>query len=321
MKSTKSGDLVLRGFHWDTTYLNRNSPRNGRITFLSLETDPICNAKCLYCFSGPELGKFPNNSLTLEEYKNIIKQAKELGAKTISFPGIGEPTLDKNLKPLIEFINKIGFISVIYTNGFIEKDMADFFYKNNVSLIVKIDSLNKERFERLVGLPFEIYKKRLNYLVNLYESGIEKKDKFSIVRLAANTVVTYINKEDIKEIADFCKSSHIKYFVAELAKVGDAKKNWGILTKGQTDDLYKIAKKYNTWISSAILDNRCGLFSHGITIDVNGDLVGCPTARWIRLGNTRKSSLKDLIKIYRQKVYSEKEHYCLARELSLKESN
>lgn len=313
----KFQNLVLKGFHWDIDYLKKNSPQNGRLTFLSLETAPICNAKCLYCFSVPELGKIPKDSLTLWEYKEIIKQARELGAKTICFPGIGEPTLDKKLKSLVKFINNLELVSVIYTNGFVSKELADFLYKNNVSLIIKIDSLDKERFENLVGLPFEIYKKRLDYLVDLYKKDIEKKDKFSIVRLASNTVVTYINKEDIKAIYDFCESHHIKYFIAGLAKVGDAEKNWEILTNSQIDDLYKIVKKYDTWVSSVTLDNRCGLFSYGITIDVNGDLIGCPTARWIRLGNIRKSSLKDLIRSYNQEVYSGKEHYCLARELSL----
>ncbi|MDI6603232.1 MAG: radical SAM protein [Patescibacteria group bacterium] len=312
--------LILKGFHWNVNHLKKDSPENGRISFLSLNLTARCNARCLYCFVGPEINKkIRQKPLTLSEYKNIIKQAKNLGAKTICFAGVGEPTLDKNLKPLVKYINKLGLITVIYTNGLFKKELGNFFLKNNVSLIIKIDSLNKKHFEKLVGLPFNTYKENLYYLAKIFKKNIERKENFILTRLAANTVVTQINKKDIKQIANFCSRNNIKYFVAGLSKSGRAsdKQVWTTLTGGKINELYNIVKKYNTWVSSATLDRRCGLFAHGITIDANGDLIGCPTVRWMRLGNIKNFSLKKLIGIYRKKTYSLKKHFCLGRELTL----
>ncbi|MCD6193330.1 MAG: radical SAM protein [Candidatus Aminicenantes bacterium] len=309
----------MNGFHWDKQYLRANSLDKNKIVFFSLEMSPQCYAKCLYCFSGPELNKEVKEPLTFREYKKIITEGKELGVKTVVFPGIGEPFLDEKLKPLIEFAHKLGLVSVIYTCGIIDEEMIQFLKNHNVTLIVKIDSLNKSHYEKLVGIAYEKFRKSLDQIIKLYTSTFSEYNGCILTRLAANTVVTNINKNDIAEIAAFCEKYNIKHFVEELSKTGWAKDNWKELVGDNWAELKEIAWSYGNWVSSATMDNRCGLFAHGITIDANGDLLGCPTARWIKLGNIRKNLLQDLVKIYRHKIHSLKPHYCLARELTLSE--
>ncbi|MCK4445509.1 MAG: radical SAM protein [Candidatus Marinimicrobia bacterium] len=315
-KNNMRKKLLLYGFHWDKKYLKINSPENGRITFLSLEMKAICNAKCLYCLWGPELNKEVRDTLTLKEMKNIIKEGKELGVKTVVFPGRGEPTLDLNLRPLVEFISKLGLTSVIYTYGVLNDDIIKFLYNHNANLIIKIDSLNKNHYEKLVGLPFENFKESLNSIANVYKNSGLKGNNYLITRLAANTLVTEINKNDLSDITHFCKENNIKHFIASVVKVGWAEDNWKELTGNNVAKLHKVNSSSENWISSATVDGNCGLFAHGVSIDTDGNLIGCPTARWIRLGNIRRNSLQDLIKIYRDRIHSLEQHYCLARELT-----
>jgi len=312
--------LKLNGFQWDLEYLKNNSPECGRITFLSLEMGPFCNARCLYCFSGPEINTQVYDHLSLEEYKESIRCARNLGAKTLLFPGIGEPTLDKKLKAIISFANGLGLVSVVYTHGVLDLNTIQFLKNHNTSLILKVDSLNSHNYERLVGLPYSKFRTSLKNIIRIYRNTSVDCNDFIITHLAANTVVTLINKDEVHQIRDFCQKYHIIHFVENLSKVGNAKKNWHELVGNDQAELAQIVSEYDTWVSSATVDGKCGLFCYGVTIDANGDMIGCPTARWIRLGNIRNSSLPELVKIYKFDLHNSEKHYCLARELSLKKA-
>jgi len=309
--------LVLCGFHWDKKYLTTHSVQNDKITFLSLEMTPNCFGKCLYCFSGPELNIKPKKPLSLEEYKNIILEGKKLGVKTIVFPGVGEPSLDENLKPLVEFNNELGLVSVVYTLGILERDTVEFFREKNVSLIVKLDSLDKNHYEKLVGAKFEDFKKSMDAIIKTYKNAKKEYNGYLITKLATNTVVTNINKDDLDDIAKFCNKHNILHFVETLAKIGWAERNWEELVGKNESELANIAEKYNNWVSSASIDSRCGLFAHGITIDINGDLLGCPTMRSVRLNNIRdvkrNSPLEELIGVCKERIYNSSQYFCFGR--------
>lgn len=307
-------NLIVRGFDVEPDYLSENSPRNERISFLSLQTKPVCNAKCLYCFSGPELGKVPEDSLTLGEYKGIITQAKTLGAKTVVFSGVGEPTLDNNLPELVRFVHETGLTPIIYTNALFRKDLVKFFYDNGVSLMIKIDTLDPRVYRELIADFYDKFREILDLILKTYKS--EQNDS-EITRLGADTVVTNLNKDNLEEICNFCRGHKIKHFVSSLTKIGWARDNWELLVGENVEGLNNLVSKYFTGVSSQTLDNRCGLFAYGITIDVNGDLIGCSSGRWLRLGNARRQSLDRLIKIYKERIWNDKPNYCLARELSL----
>lgn len=328
----KNRELVVKGFDIPANYLRENSPKKDRISFLSLNTMPFCNASCLYCFSGPELGKIPERPLHLREYKEVIEQAKVLGAETVVFPGIGEPTLDINLSNIIEFCFQKNLASVVYTNGVWDTPypsgtlrnsfhLLNFFYSHNTSLLIKIDTLKAGNYRYLTcSNYFEIFKKNLDEIIGEYKPEELAKCSKNLTRLGACTVVTNINKKDIREISNFCKEHRIKHFVSNLAKVGYAENTWQELVGENKKELDRIVEKYSTGVSAQTLDNRCGLFAYGVTIDVNGDLIGCSTARWIRLGNIREKSLAELVKIYAEKIHCDEERFCLGREIFLGEN-
>jgi MoaA/NifB/PqqE/SkfB family radical SAM enzyme len=272
----------------------------------------------LYCFSGKEINVESAGGLTLGEYKDIILNSKDLGARTLLFPGVGEPTLDKNLKPLIDFAHGLGLVSVVYTCGVLDSSTIEFFRNHDVGLILKVDSFDERNYERLVGLPYQRFRESLDRIVEVYNGTVAKyDDAFILTRLAANTVVTRINRNDIRDISVFCDEHRILHFVENLSMVGSAIDNWAMLVGNDEGELAKVVSDFgNRWVSSATVDNKCGPFAYGVTIDINGDMIGCPTARWIRLGNVRESSLVDLIKIYKSEINFGEEHYCLARELA-----
>ncbi len=129
-------------------------------------------------------------------------------------------------------------------------------------------------------------------------------------------MVTKINKDDVDEIATFCRANSILHFTVGLARVGSADKNWTRIADDKLEELNVVANSYPRWVTSATLDDRCGLLAHGVTIDVTGDVVGCPSMRAMRIGNVRNRPLTELMEVYRQTVHTSRYHYCLAREAS-----
>jgi MoaA/NifB/PqqE/SkfB family radical SAM enzyme len=259
--------------------------------------------------------------LSLHEYRRLIEEAKLLGLRTVVYPGVGEPLLDSKIKELVEFSTDLGVTSVVYTCGIIDEHTLAFLRSRDVSLILKIDSLDPPTYERLVGVPFERFQESLRRILHVYHDGHQEADGRVLTRLAANTVVTRLNKHHVESIAGLCQQHGVIHFVETLSKVGAAAEHWEELVGDELPELAKIAERYGRWVSSGTIDGRCGLYAHGITVDVNGDLLACPTSRWIRLANAREHTVRELIRICVEGVHTSRPRYCLARELSLAEKD
>ena len=105
---------LFKGYHFPMKIYWDNY-NNGGFTQLSLDLTSNCNYRCDWCFNKHLINK-KTDSLSLKEKEKILKEAVKLGAKTLVFPGTGEPTLDPDFYPLVEIAHKLGLITVVYTN-------------------------------------------------------------------------------------------------------------------------------------------------------------------------------------------------------------
>ena len=159
-----------------------------------------CNLRCIYCLSSaPFVNEQGNNGneikLSLEDIKNNIKQAKELGIKTVSITGSGEPLLYKNLRELIKFIKRLDLEVVLFTNSLLlNKDLAVWLNEKNVNLMVKLNSFSPKINDKLVGIEGaqKIFLEKINMLSDL---GFAR-DK----RLALNCIILRENYDEIPDL-------------------------------------------------------------------------------------------------------------------------
>lgn len=88
------------------------------LKLLVIKPTLACTSNCKTCHNRKELYKKLSNQkvLSLEEWKKIISDAKELGAKRLMISG-GEPTLYKDLTKLITHGNEVGLKVSVNTNG------------------------------------------------------------------------------------------------------------------------------------------------------------------------------------------------------------
>ena len=80
-----------------------------------IENTDFCNAACTIC---------PHDKLTrtkttmpLPHFRRLVDEAVELGAKTISIFGFGEPLMDKGLEKKIRYCADLGLETFITSNG------------------------------------------------------------------------------------------------------------------------------------------------------------------------------------------------------------
>jgi len=123
-----------------------------------IETVNSCNGSCSIC--PREKLTRPKMKMFFEDFVGLVDQAKELGAKTISIFGFGEPFLDESLEHKIAYCRMMGLETFITTNG----SLVDF----NRARKVILAGLNHIRFsvhgEKIQGS--KIYKEALRNIGN-----------------------------------------------------------------------------------------------------------------------------------------------------------
>ena len=300
---------------------------NDELTFLLLNQPPLCNYHCRRCFMPEERRGLQKNSLTLEDYKEIIPKAKRLGMKCIEISGEGEPLLSENLNGIIKLAYKNNFITTLITNGSqLTPEYIDFFYKNNVTLIISIFSLKKEKYEsdNLSCGYFEKVIEMLKIASNIYKNDIKNFNNSIVYRLAVHTPMQLDNLEDLKIIKRFCDEYNIFFSVAPLAATGGGEKIKNLMiTDEKANLLTKIS--HNSIILSKTskeeLGRRvCGTCFYGLNIGYDGSLLFDAHAGYEIgdiLGNIRKYPMEELIRrqrIFIKEMFNNIKGFCPVRD-------
>lgn len=110
-------------------YLHRNEYQPRTITFpprssipktLYLHPSYRCNLQCVYCYNSKDRLFFTenesHNELTVEDYRLLFRQARQLGIKELVYTG-GEPLLRKDIFEMARISKEMGFQTRIITNG------------------------------------------------------------------------------------------------------------------------------------------------------------------------------------------------------------
>ncbi len=185
---------------------------NNGILNCDIEITKHCNIQCKFCYSSS--GKPLDNELTLEEIKQVITDAKELGARTVTLTG-GEPTIHPQFFEIVEFIRSKDMLPQIFSNGtLITKEFAQTLFKNNVYPCISIESLNPSVHDNLTGVKGS-FEKTFQAIKNLIEVGYTKE-----MPLTINAVITKINYNDLEELWKWADQNDIQPFLLRLIPTG-----------------------------------------------------------------------------------------------------
>ena len=160
----------------------------------------ICSFDCIYCQLGKQLNKTThrNNFISITDMKKEVSQVlQNITPDVITFSGIGEPTLAKNMDLAIETIKKITNIPLaILTNSTLmnREDVRKTLNKLDI-VVAKLDAPNEKLFQK-INQPAE------NITFRSTVEGIEEFKKIFSGKLSIQTMFMNNNIQYSEEIAN-----------------------------------------------------------------------------------------------------------------------
>jgi MoaA/NifB/PqqE/SkfB family radical SAM enzyme len=259
-----------------------------------------CNLHCPTCYR--DAGKSLAKELTFEECKNILRQAKALGAQTWLITGSGEPFMDPKLLPLIEYARTLRMNVVVFTNNtFITRDLAFHLFDRKVSIVAKLNSFVPDIQDFFVGTP-GAHRNIYQGLQILMDAGFNKTCPS---RLGIDSVIVRQNYREIPKIFRFCRDNNIVPYITTELHGGRGVKNaqaLDITVNGIKRIFYYLRDvdrmEYGfDWMPHPpiVAGGSCRKIIHQLFVGPTGEIGFCP-GLGTSLGNIRKVTLTETLK-------------------------
>ncbi len=196
---------ILSGYTYEPEDAYR-ARDEGRLLAIRVETNTSCNLRCRYCYAESGAAR---REVPLEKLKAAIDQAAQLGLESVVVIGGGEPTLYSGFRELISYIHLRGIIPVVFSNTMaMDRELAEFLYSQDASVMGKLDSLRDPVQDFLGGLDGAAKRIRTG-LQNLLDVGFGNPEDPHRLRLGVSFVTNRANLMEIEDIWHFCRSNNI----------------------------------------------------------------------------------------------------------------
>ncbi len=269
--------------------------RNGRLLSMEIEFNSVCNFHCIYCYASENGNR--RNELTKDQFKDVITQAKNLGARKIIILG-GEPMLYPSIMEMIEFIRSLGMEIELFTNGTgITADMARTLHDYKVRVVLKMNSFDEKMQDMLSGRT-GAYAQIHHAFANLKQAGYPSVDRF----MGVSTIICQQNIEELPRMWEWLRDQNIAPYFEMITPQGGAKENLAldINTKQAEAFFHKIAeidsRKYgNHWDPRPpLVGGVCLRHQFSCAVSSEGNVQPCVGVT-IPIGNVRDNKLKDIL--------------------------
>jgi len=272
-KENKMPQLILKG---SALYLDMERKiGESKLDYVMLNLPFQCNYQCGKCCNRNRAYK--KGRLQLGQIQNFIWRCKNLGARVLVMVGEGEPTLDHNFRKIIAYTNKIGLTPYIFTNGsMLNRELAIFLTQNNASLIINIDFLDANKYDKAVNKKgaFKELMENIRITREIYRPKIFTLGRFQVTYLAVNLVLNNENFSQIKKIKEFCNDD-ILFVVNKPIKIGAAAQSWEKFD--QAEDLL-ISPEVSYPLGTVVEGEPCAYLRHGISVGSDGSVLACAYA-------------------------------------------
>lgn len=285
----------LKGLDFSTEEIRRARKEN-RMLVISIETSNVCNLKCIYCYT--DAGKKLPNELTLDEYKNILDQAIELGAKEVAIAGAGEPLLDPQFFKILDLIKERNLYLILYTNAtLIDKVVARKLFDSPVTIVATLNSMKPEVQNELCGSIPMTYEKMMQGIYHLMDAGFNKTNP---TRIAIDAFVVKETIDEASDIFRFARMNNIFPYICRVFLSGRATGRDLDVSNDQFKELtYKLLEidesefGYTWEPRPPFVASQCQLVYINMVIGIQGNIRPCYSV-FMNAGNIRKQSLKEL---------------------------
>jgi radical SAM protein with 4Fe4S-binding SPASM domain len=274
----------------------RQAVAANRLLSMEIEFSRACNFRCTYCYL--ENRTATPDELSREEIKDVLLQAKELGAKKIIILG-GEPSIYPHLIEMLHFIDGHGLEIEMFTNGSgITGQLAEILAAVKARVVVKMNSRNQAVQEMLADTrgALQIITKAL---ARLNRAGYPGKDRF----LAVSTIICRQNIEELPALWQWLRHQGIEPFFEILTPQANARENsWLMVEPEELRRLFVQLAAIDRQLfgrewepQPPLVGNRCMRHQVSCVVTATGDVMPCVGVT-IALDNIRRRRLADILK-------------------------
>jgi MoaA/NifB/PqqE/SkfB family radical SAM enzyme len=266
--------------------------KNGEsIAIIQFQYDYTCNFLCHHCSVKSFQGKKEGRYFTVEDVKELSRQADEMGLAHWVITG-GEPLIFSDYDALVEAIDPQKFYITSDTNGWLlDAKRAKHLKSIGVDKIqLSVDSLNAsehDEFRRAKGS----HDRAIRAVDAALDAGLN---------IIIQTVVTKqrVRTDEFIDFVSYFNNKGVGVFVTYAKPVGSWEGNFGVLVdKDDMNYMRELEKKYNvfTHLTPAYgLDLGCLAVKRMISVTKYGDVMPCPYIH-TTLGNFFDEPLKNIV--------------------------
>lgn len=222
-----------------------------------------CNLDCIYCYTRDYKPKEGTKPLNKQQLIRLMEEAVNLGIERLVIPGYGEPFMSPELWDVLEKAKELNLYTVIFSNGsMINDEVAEKLKKLPVSLMIKLNSLDEQKQDKLVGKD-GFSKKQWKGLNSLIKVGFNIPNQENETRLAIHTIICKDTIKDVPKVVNWAIEHNIFPFVEELFPEGNALRYQDVLgTPQEIRAIYghQVRKK----LKEAYPDKKQDIFGEGI---------------------------------------------------------
>ncbi len=265
--------------------------RGESIAIIQFQYNYVCNFRCVHCSVEPFQGKKDARSFTMDDVRELSRQADEMGLAHMVITG-GEPLSFKDFDELVEAIDPRKFFITSDTNGwFLDDARARHLKEIGVSKIqLSLDSLSAEEhdeFRQQKGA----HARAMRAIDAAQGAGLD---------IIIQTVVTKqrVRSAELIEFLEFLNGKGVGVFVTYAKPVGAWEGNFDVLVdRSDMDYVRRLEKSHNVFTHltpSYGLDLGCIGVTRMISITQYGDVMPCPYIH-VSLGNVFEEPLKEIV--------------------------
>jgi len=268
----------------------------GRLLSMEIEFNQTCNLRCIYCYALDNPGN--RNELSVDEFKDVITQASDMGARKIIILG-GEPLLYPHLMEMIAFIRELGMEIELFTNGTkVTREMAQALYDSEVRVVLKMNTFDESLQDTLSGRKGS-YQLIQEALANLKSVGYPSETH----PLGVSSIICQQNIEELPKMWEWLRDQNIlPYFEMMTPQGGARKHNMLEIDTRQVEEFFKQiseidSRKYgNHWDPKPpLVGGECLRHQFSCAVNSEGYVQSC-VGITIPIGNVRKQPLREILR-------------------------
>ncbi|MFD3257568.1 radical SAM/SPASM domain-containing protein [Paenibacillus lentus] len=308
----------------------QEAKEQNRMLLLDMDFTSECKLHCFYCDRTPDrFNQGERKKLTTADRKNLILQAKALGARTVEFPGSGEPMIDEGFWEVIEFVHQNDMTPVIFTSGWhLDDESIDRLYNLGATIFLKYNSSSAEVNDKIVKV-----KGYGEYVEKILEKLVAKGFSNCVpTRLAIDIVITPKNEdlEDIENIFRWCRRNNVHNYIVTLIPEGIADNKSKLFEKDRANffierlaeiDREEFGLEYDAVLPMAG-GYRCRQVNVGLFVNLYGEVYDCNGLGRF-LGHINVNSMEEIWKAkYATHLRQhDQDGHCVVRERVWEETN